>query len=79
MNFFKSLPDSVKGTLLMVAGIILFLHTIGVGEWVLGAILILISLYLVALGFIKVGGVVAVKKIIAKKEKEKKEVEKKEE
>jgi len=74
-NFFGSLPDAVQGSILMVLGIILLFHTLGVLQKYLSVILVLLSIYMIIIGFIKTGGVESVKKLVAKKKKEEKEKE----
>ena len=62
----KNVPEVVKGTLLMVAGISLLLHTLGVLTEFLWYALIIMSLMLLFAGFAKIGGVSVVKSFMQK-------------
>ena len=69
MNVFKNIPEVVKGTLLMLAGVSLFLHTLGVLKDVVWYALVLISLALVIAGFTRIGGMKVLKGLWKKEEK----------
>jgi len=69
MKMLKSIPEVVKGTLLIVAGLSLLLHTLGVLTDLLWYALILISLALIFVGFTRIGGVKVVKGCFKKEDK----------
>ena len=69
MKIIKNMPEVVKGAVLMVAGLALLFHTLGILKDFLWYALLVISLYLIVIGFIKVRGVEIVKSML-KKDKE---------
>lgn len=54
-ELFKNLSDATKGYILMAAGLILLLHTMGVLEKWLGYILVLGALFMMIYGFVVSG------------------------
>ncbi|MFC1842727.1 hypothetical protein ACFLYU_03665 [Candidatus Dependentiae bacterium] len=70
MKIVKSIPESVKGAILMISGLALLFHTLGILTNFLWYALIIISVYLIFIGFIKIRGVEAIKCMIKRKNKE---------
>jgi len=69
MQVLKNVPEVVKGTLLIVAGLSLFLHTLGVLKDFFWYALIIISLALMFVGFTRIGGFKVCKGIFKKEDK----------
>jgi len=67
MQILKGIPEVVKGTLLIVAGLSLLLHTLGVFTSFFWWVLIIMSVLLIIVGFSRIGGVKVVK-VLCKKE-----------
>jgi len=61
MKIIDSIPEKIKGGILMVSGLALLFHTLGILQSFLWYALIIISIYLIFIGFIKVNGIHAVK------------------
>lgn len=64
----KNMSDTNKGIVFMIAGLALFLHTLGIFTAGLKYALILASLYMFAYGFIKVNGMKYVNKFLGRKD-----------
>ncbi|MFC1841777.1 hypothetical protein ACFLYA_01775 [Candidatus Dependentiae bacterium] len=79
MEIIKNVSEPIKGALLIVAGLSLLFHTLGILQEFFYYALLVISAYLVIVGFIKIGGFTAVKVIIKKKDKDDVIVEEKKE
>ena len=62
----KTMSETNKGVLFMLAGLVLLLHTLGILRTGLNYILIITSLYLLAYGFIKLDGMKYINKMIGK-------------
>ena len=66
---FKNLSDSWKGNLLILFGLVLLFHTLGVLTQYLGAILIIISIAMIIIGSMKAGYYKKLMKMMKKKNK----------
>ena len=60
------LSDTHKGILLMVAGIILILHTLGIIQKGLSILIILAAVYMIIVGFIKMDGYYLIQRLMKK-------------
>jgi hypothetical protein len=69
MALLTFLPDLYQGIIIMVAGIILLLHTLGFMERGLNYLLIAGAVYMIILGFIKMDGVERVRRLWEQKKK----------
>lgn len=66
-RFINGLPDSIKGILLMVSGLLLLLHTVGLIGRGVTIILIVISAGMIAYGTVQSGLYGFIMKLITKK------------
>lgn len=55
LELFQKLPNTYQGITLIISGIILLIHTLGIIETGLNLIIIAAALYLIACGLIKIG------------------------
>jgi hypothetical protein len=67
MALLTFLPDLYQGIIIMVAGVILLLHTLGFMERGLHYLLIAGALYMIILGFVKMDGVERARRLWDKK------------
>ncbi|MCL4229151.1 hypothetical protein KJZ61_00480 [Candidatus Dependentiae bacterium] len=67
MALLSFLPEIFQGIIIMAAGIILLLHTLGFMEQGLQYLIIGGALYMIALGFIKMGGLEQIRRLTEKK------------
>lgn len=63
MALLNFLPEIFQGIIIMVAGIILLLHTLGFMEQGLQYLIIAGALYMIVLGFIKMGGLEQIRRL----------------
>ena len=61
MKIIDSIPEKIKGGILIVSGLALLFHTLGILQSFLWYALIIISIYLIFIGFIKINGIRAIK------------------
>jgi len=61
MKIIDSIPEKIKGGILMVSGLALLFHTLGILQSFLWYALVIIAVYLIFIGFIKINGIHAVK------------------
>lgn len=69
MKMIENMSENVKGVILMIAGLALLLHTMGILVELLKYILVAISIYFIFLGFVKVRGVEIAKRMLKKTDK----------
>lgn len=67
MNFFHSLSDTVKGNLLILAGIVLLLNALGITLKVIGYLTLIVSIFMIVYGFIQAGYYAKIMELITKK------------
>ncbi|GEM_PF-6421579 len=67
MALLSFLPEIFQGIIIMAAGIILLLHTLGFMEQGLQYLIIAGALYMMVLGFIKMGGLEQIRRLTEKK------------
>jgi len=70
MKIIDDIPETFKGFILMVAGLALLFHTLGILKSFLWYALIIISAYLIVIGFIKARGVHAIKSLLKREDKD---------
>jgi len=64
MKIVDNIPETIKGVILMVSGLALLFHTLGILQSFLWYALIIISVYLIFIGFIKMQGIHAIKCLV---------------
>lgn len=69
MALLSFLPEVFQGIVIMVAGFVLLLHTLGFMEKGLQYVIAGGAIYMVALGFIKMGGLEYIRRLAAQKSK----------
>lgn len=66
LNMFKNMPERQKGMLLLLGGILLLLHTLGIFKSSLNLVVILGSVYMIWMGLVKTGYHKNVQKMLSK-------------
>lgn len=65
------LPEVYQGAIIMAAGIVLLLHTLGFMEQGLKYLLVAGAIYMIIVGFVKLHGVEKIRALLEKKKHEK--------
>jgi hypothetical protein len=67
MPLLSFLPEIYQGIIIMIAGIILLLHTLGIIERGLDYLIMGGAIYMIILGFVKIDGIEKIRKLFTKK------------
>jgi arginine exporter protein ArgO len=66
-NFMCNLSDTIKGNLLIIAGIILLLHTLGITMKIIYILTLVGSIFMIIYGFVQAGYYERIVNMIRKK------------
>jgi len=66
-KYYRDLSETQQGLILLLTGTIVLLHTLGIVQWGLDAVIVIVAVAMIISGFIKIKGMQKVQKILDKK------------